>query len=378
MPDCWRQALLVFLSVRIMASAVAALAWTCVPANPVVSAGGYAGTRLSPVGEILLSVWERSDALWYAHLALEGYGAAAPSTAFMPLYPGLIRALSWFGLSPLGAGLLVSNVAFLLALVALFRLARRDFGPEVARQAVWYQAIFPASFFLLAPYTESLFLALAVGALLTARQGRWRWAGLLGGLLSATRTVGILILPALFLEFLSARRRGHGAPWLQVLWLGLVPVGLLGVMLLQAQATGDPLAFLQAQDGWQRQFTWPWLTIWGGLRQGFEFAGVADGGIYLFEAMAALYALVLGIGLLRMPACYGTLAFLSLLVPLLAPYPGNLLMSLPRFVAVVFPLHLVLARWTSARPGVEALVRTLMTGLYGLATALYVASRNMF
>lgn len=361
-----------------MASAVAAVAWTCVPANPVVPAGGYAGARLSPVGEIFLGVWERSDALWYVHLALDGYGAAAPSAAFMPLYPGLIRALSWSGLPPLGAALLVSNGAFLLALVALFRLARRDFGPEVARQAVWYQALFPASFFLLAPYTESLFLALAVSAVLTARQGRWKWAGLLGGLLAATRTVGILILPALLIEFLAARRRGCGASWPQILWLGLVPVGLLGVTLLQAHATGDPLAFLHAQDGWQRQFAWPWWTLWGGLRQGFEFAGGADGGIYLFEAAAALYALVLGVGLLRMPACYGTLAFLSLLLPLVAPYPGNLLMSLPRFVAVLFPLHLVLARWTSARPGAEALVRTLMTGLYGLATALYVVSRNMF
>ncbi len=366
------------MAVRIMASAVAAVAWTCVPPNPVLPAGGYAGAELSRTGQILLGVWERSDALWYLHLAREGYGVAGPSTAFMPLYPGLIRGLSWFGLPPLLAALLLSNGAFLVALVALFRLAERDFGPEVAEKALWYQALFPASFFLLAPYTESLFLALSVGALLRARQGRWRWAGLLGGLLAATRTVGILILPALLIEFLAARRRGRGAPWIQVLWLGLVPAGLLGVMVLQAHGTGDPLAFLHAQDGWQRQFSWPWCTLWGGLRQAAEFAGVEGGGIYLFEAAAALYALVLGAGLLRMPACYGALAFLCLLVPLISPYPGNLLMSLPRFVAVVFPLHLVLARWTSAGPGSEALVRTLLAGLYGLATALYVASRNMF
>lgn len=370
--------MLVFLAVRLMASAVAAMAWTCVPANPVVPAGSYTGAELSPTGRILLGVWERSDALWYAHLALEGYGGTGRSAAFMPLYPVLIRTLSWCGLPPLFGGLLISNGAFLLALVALFRLAERDFGPEVARKVLWYQALFPASFFLLAPYTESLFLALSVGAVLTARQGRWGWAGLLGGLLAATRTVGVLILPALLIEFLAARRRGRGAPWTRILWLGLVPAGLALVMGLHELATGNPLAFFHAQDDWQRQFAWPWWTLWGGLRQAFQFAGVEGGGIYLFEGAAALYALVLGVGLLRMPACYGILAFLSLLPPLLWPYPGNLLMSLPRFVAVVFPLHLVLARWTAGSLGGEALVRTLMAGLYGLAVALFVASRNMF
>jgi len=361
-----------------MASVVAAMAWTCVPANPVAPAGGYGGAKLSQTGQVLLGVWERSDALWYLHLARDGYGVAGPSTAFMPLYPALIRALSWGGLPPLLAAILLSNGAFLVALVALFGLVERDFGAEVARRAVWIQALLPASFYLLAPYTEALFLALSVGALLMARQGRWQWAGLMGGLLAATRTVGILILPALLIEFLAARRRGRGTPWLQVLWLGLVPVGLLLVMGLQAHSTGDPLAFLHAQDGWQRQFAWPWWTLWGGFRQAWAFASVESGGIYLFEAAAALYILVLGVGLLRMPACLVVFAVLILWVPLAFPYPGNLLMSLPRFVAVVFPLHLVLARWTCTSPGLEALVRTLMAGLYGLATALYVSSRNMF
>ncbi len=377
LPPCWRHALVAFLAARLLASAVAAMACTTIPANPVVPAGDYVKASRPGPGELLLGVWERSDALWYLHLARDGYESAGGGTAFMPLYPAGIRALSTAGLPPLLAALLLSNGAFLVALVGLFRLAERDFGPGVARRGVWYQALFPASFFLLAPYTESLYLALAVWALLRAREGRWTQAGILGALAAGTRTVGILVLLPLALEFWLARRRESGPGLGQGTALLLVPLGLGAVMLVQWTATGDPLAFVHAQDGWQRTFRWPWLTLAGGLGQAAQFAGVESGGIYLFEAAAALYAVLLGLATTRMPASYGLFTWSALLVPLASPYAGNLLMSLPRFVAVLFPLHLALAVRVRQRDA-DSVVRALLAGLYGLAASLYVASRNMF
>ena len=377
LPPCWRHALAAFLAARLLASAVAAIAMTTIPANPVVPAETYTKPVISVPGELFLGVWERSDALWYLHLARDGYQPAGGSTAFMPLYPACIRALSMVGVPPLQAALLLSNLAFLVALAGLYRLAERDFGPGTARRSLWYQALFPASFFLLAPYTESLYLALAVWALLMAREGRWTVAGALGGLLATTRTVGILVLLPLALEFWLARRRDPGLARWRCLALLLVPLGLGAVMLVQWGATGDPLAFAHAQEGWQRQFLWPWSTFLGGLAQAVQFAGAEHGGIYLFEAGAALYALVLGLATARMPASYGLFTWTVLLVPLASPYAGNLFMSLPRFVAVIFPLHVALAARVRNRDA-DALVRALMAGLYGLATGLYVASRNMF
>lgn len=349
-----------------MASAVAAMAHTTIPANPVVAAGSYAKQAWSPLGELLFGVWERSDALWYLFLAQDGYQASGGSTAFMPLYPFLVLILSLTGLPPLVAALLVSNVALVCALAGVYRLAELDFGAPAARRAVWYQALFPASFFLLAPYTESLYLALAVHALLKAREGRWREAAVLAALLTATRTVGILMLLALLAE---------RPPWRKAGWLLLVPLGLGVTSLLQYQATGDPLAFLHSQGGWQRQAEWPWMTLAQGLQQAVVFAGSADGGVYLFEAAAAVYAVVLACA--RMPLSSTVFAVSTLLVPLCSPYPGNMLMSLPRFVAVLFPLHMALAAQVSNRD-TDSLVKAVMAGLYGLALGLYVASRNMF
>ena len=53
----------------------------------------------------------------------------------IPLYPLAMRVVSFTGLSPLAAGILVSNLAFLAALLLLHRMARARFGAEAASGA---------------------------------------------------------------------------------------------------------------------------------------------------------------------------------------------------------------------------------------------------
>jgi hypothetical protein len=59
-------------------------------------------------------------------------------------------------------------------------LIARDFEPVVARRTVLLISIFPSAFFLFAPFTEALFLALAVWCIAMARERRWLLAGALG------------------------------------------------------------------------------------------------------------------------------------------------------------------------------------------------------
>ena len=81
--------------------------------------------------------------------------------------------------------------------------AKRAFKEFVAddcmglAQQIAYSALlafFPAAVFFGAPYSESLFLLLAVGAFYAARTGRWAWAGACAGLASGTRSAGLLLL----------------------------------------------------------------------------------------------------------------------------------------------------------------------------------------
>src|SRR5689334_4880104 len=72
----------------------------------------------------LLTAW---DGRWYRMVAERGYLVIPrhqSDTAFFPLYPSLLRVGRAFGLSADAAGLLVANLALLVALVALYELVR--------------------------------------------------------------------------------------------------------------------------------------------------------------------------------------------------------------------------------------------------------------
>ena len=151
---------------------------------------GWIGNIVNP-----MRLW---DGLWYRLIAADGYDRAHPhKAAFWPLYPwGMRTGHEWFGITFETAGYLISNVAFVVALVLLYRLLILDFDRKVAAASLWALALFPTALFFSAVYTESLFLALLVGALLAARMQRWWLAGAIGAAAALTRSYGMfLVLP---------------------------------------------------------------------------------------------------------------------------------------------------------------------------------------
>ncbi|MEJ2749910.1 MAG: mannosyltransferase family protein [Anaerolineae bacterium] len=151
---------------------------------------------------LLLGPWQRFDSQHYLRIARQGYANEAESV-FPPLYPLAVRALgSLAGGGPvanLTAAILISNLAFLGLLILLHRITEAELGPKLATRTLVYLTIFPTGFFLLAPYTESLFILLAVGSIWAARKGRFWLAGGLGLLASLTRLTGwILVIPLVY------------------------------------------------------------------------------------------------------------------------------------------------------------------------------------
>ncbi|MGH2824669.1 MAG: mannosyltransferase family protein, partial [Thermoleophilaceae bacterium] len=131
------------------------------------------------VADPLLSPLARWDAAWYLRIAESGYAGSDARAAFFPLYPLLARALATpFTASPaalLIAAYAIALAAFLGALVLLHRLVSLELGRPLARPTLLLLAVFPAAVFFSAPYSESLFLLLAVGAFYAARSDRWAW-----------------------------------------------------------------------------------------------------------------------------------------------------------------------------------------------------------
>ena len=134
-----REPLLVFAVTR---GALFLLAYLSLAVLPLNSDPGVAGPAGGPwrgfPTNLWLDGWARWDAGWYEHIATHGYvdqpvaPAGQRNLAFYPVYPLAMRLVSLSGLSPLAAGILVSNLAFLGALLLLHRMARARFGAEAA------------------------------------------------------------------------------------------------------------------------------------------------------------------------------------------------------------------------------------------------------
>src|SRR4051794_21303839 len=104
----------------------------------------------------LINMASRWDSGWLLSVASRGYqinpGHQSNTTCF-PLYPLAMRATNWLirgktQADMFVAGILVSNIALLVALAYLIALARLEFSEAVATRAAWYLLVFPASFYL--------------------------------------------------------------------------------------------------------------------------------------------------------------------------------------------------------------------------------------
>ena len=366
------------------------------------------------LGDLLVAPAARWDSTWYLAIASGGYHDAA-RTAFFPLYPLLIRVVGAPAAAVgdpraayLLAGVAISLAALPAGLYAVHRLTALELGPETAGTATWLVALFPAGFAFSAIYTESLFLALSAGAMLAGRQGRWRWAAAVGALAAATRSTGLLLVVPLALLYLygpradrpppSSIRRGlarlrprHRAG-AELAWLALIPVGLLAYLGYLALATGDPFAPFSAQAAWYRHFAGPLGGAWDGAvaaRDGvrqlasgsrahvyFAAAGgdpirVALHNVGDFVFLAAAAAALVG-AWRRLPAAYGAWALCAVALPLSYPVGPEPLASLPRYLAVVFPLQMWLAAWARERR-VDRLALGASAALLALLSAAFAA-----
>ena len=388
------------------------------------------------LGDVLAAPAARWDADWYLVIAHYGYrpelGAfTASRTAFFPLYPLGLRALSDIGLTPVIAGMLLSLAALAAGLYCLHRLttlevmrlrrhvrtpaaspdtsalgrgaslARLD-AREVARLVVLLTAFAPMAFFFSAVYSESLYLALSVGVFLCARRGHFASAAMLAGLASATRSTGIVLVLPIAMFYLYGPREDRLADFplaramrpryrlrRDALWIVLAPVGLGLYMAHLALAGGDALAPFHAEAVWSRHFAGPFGGVWDGAKAAFEgsrqllsfqrrhvyypAAGGSpfiDAGHNLLLFAFLLAAIPATIGVLRLlPPAYGVYVLAALVLPLSYPVAPQPLMSLPRFLLVLFPLSMWLAVFLSSRP--LALRWAVLAGS-GLAMAFFV------
>lgn len=230
------------------------------------------------------------DSAHYATIATQHYtyDPASPggsNVAFAPLFPFLIWLLSavlstvtfgwdWgntqWGTS-VASGLLISNVSLYIALVLLIKLLTPRLGVGRAGLVALLLASLPLSFFFSAMYTEGLFLLLVVLAFLVARSNwklKWLCVGLLGLLATLDRFAGLLLLPALAVEYMSQ----IGWQWrkirFDVAWLALVPTAIGIYLGFLWWRFGTPMALYSSMlNGWNHRSSFFLTTYWDSVTE---------------------------------------------------------------------------------------------------------------
>jgi len=222
-------------------------------------------------------------------------------------------------------------------------------------------------------YTESLFLMLVIGSFYAARKNRWLMAGILGGLASYTRLVGIFLFPALLYEWWSGREvRNEKWELRNMLKVFIIPAGLLIYMKFLWQRYGDPLMFFHVQPffGAERsssriiliyQVFWRYFKmIFTTKLDPLYFAVWLE----FLVAISFLVLLVLSYKN-KIRVSYLIFGLFSYIVPTLS---GTFL-SLPRFVLTLFPCFILLGT-TKNKP-----LKVFLLVLFGF---MFIVSASLF
>jgi hypothetical protein len=219
-------------------------------------------------GKSLIPTLHSWDGNWYLRIAATGYSAlsvgvdahgnvaVATTMAFFPGYSvaiGLLGALTH--LPPIAAGLLISAVAGIAAAYGISRLCDLlDYPQWTGLVCVALFAATPMSVTLSMVYTEALFTALAIWALVGIVKENWLPAAIccgFAGLVRPSAAVPVAVL-CVALVFSVARRRSHPAALLYIL---PGASGLAGYYAFVVSRT-DNLAgwFVLQKAGWGTAF----------------------------------------------------------------------------------------------------------------------------
>jgi hypothetical protein len=299
---------------------------------------------------VVLSPWLRWDTICYLMIAETGYTVHAGLTVWPPLYPSLIRLFSFVFQPPIFAALVLSSISTWIAFVLLYILITENHDEATTKNTLFLYTIYPLAFFLVAGYTESLFLALVAGSLLLARRGNWAWAGLLAALSALTRNQGIVLSFVLLWEgWLQYREGDHSVNHiLKVLVASCMPVIAFAAFALYVHNV------LHAGWPWQTLGTlWgqysglPWQGIIGNIKQLLTLPVSQD--LYwlpttILDLFLAIVVPVVLIWRRRFDRSTNMLfAWLILFLGLIKLGPNDTLVSFSRYMIAAFPFFVAVS-----------------------------------
>jgi hypothetical protein len=328
----------------------------------------------------------RYDTGHFEGIAWGGY-APAPggrsNLAYFPVYPMLIRFVgrmferhhAIFYIS----GIVISWACFILAMVALYYLARLDLPRPRAERAVLLTMIFPFAFFFGVAYSESTFLLFAVLAFYCFRTRHWLLGGLCGAVATATRVPGILMVAPLAWIAWRQHEATHRDRITAMAGLVLAASGFGAYCWYVDRLTGNPLEWAATLQRWgyypggapwmapvrlvQQLVTHPYRYLAGDPMAPYDT---------LYGVTGMLFVLAIPFVWRRFGAAYGLYLLLNLWLPL----SSGVFEGVGRYCSVLFPCFIWLASIRSRSVSTALIVFCAM--FYTLGLALFTTIHPLF
>lgn len=312
--------------------------------------------------------WAQWDGGHYFKIARDGYELFS-DYAFFPLYPLITRLVNWFLSDNLIlAGLLVSNLSFLVFLYVFFNLVSQRFSSKIAFSSLVTLLVFPTTFYAVAYYSESLFLLWLSLTLLFLSKRAYLVAAISSSLASLTRPLGIILIIPLFYGYFAHRQFHLKRVDRKLLHIFIALFGFAVYSLYLFAHFNDPVKFLSIQSSWERQVTDPISNLisylWAFLRgESRPFNDYSDFGLTI------LFLVILILGIKRIPATWWIFSMLVILIPV----SGGTLTSMPRYLLSTLGAFIILGQYLEKHPNLKLPLWTISLVAQAVAAIRFIS-----
>ena len=309
-------------------------------------------------------IWANFDGAHYLSIARSGY--LDFQYGFFPLYPVIIDYVhNLFQIRYIYAGIIISNLFFLLSLFIIWALLKIDDKKKLFSLFFLILILFPTSFFYGAAYNDSLFFFLATLSIYFARRESWILASISAGIATLTRLNGLALFFLIFFEYiLSIRKSFTGWSLDQLLaslksqlqlskifkskfyFVILIPLAFVGYLAYIQSASGSWTHLFTSMSIWnQDRFILPLQVLWRYTKIIFT---ASPHHLNYWIAVSELFFVFLYIFLLifsfkKIRFSYWVFFFISILIP---SFTGTF-QGMPRYGLHLYPFFLSLTIFLS-------------------------------
>lgn len=303
-----------------------------------------------------VSIGMKNDAYWYESIAEKGYSRITEKKdlgyangadykqsewAFFPMYPLTVGGFAkLYGGDYKSSASILSLLFSALALIGIYWFSLLYFKDK--QKALFVSLLFllfPFSFYYSLFYTEAYFFCCMIYAFIAVHYRQYFVLSLCIIPLVLLRPNGIIILLPLYLYYLEHNNLllRYKFDWKKIFSLKNIlislffitgPLAFLGYCIYQYKMTGYYNAFSIAQAGWYKEPTFPLLAL-------FRRSNFASQFYSFYTIVALIFA---GFSWKKLPLSLNILTWLCLLMPL----SGGSVISMGRYISVIFPLFLML------------------------------------